>query len=749
MANSRQARAGGSFGRVLATTALAGALSATNAAAQDGTITMGDDGSMELGTIVIDAASEELKQALGASTITAEDVEEYLVTNDVSELVKTQPGVNLTGNTTTGQRGNNRQIDLRGMGPENTLILIDGRPALSRNSVRMGRSGERDTRGDSNWVPPSAIERIEVIRGPAAARYGSGSAGGVVNIITKAPTERETTVKLFSEVPESDKEGATYRANIVTSGPLTDRLSYRSYLSYNQSEGDDADINEDATDEGESVAAGSEGVHNWDFNTLLEFRPDSVNTYGVELGYSRQGNDYAGDALFQGVDRVDDSLIGEETNVMQRSTLALTHRGDYGFGEVNSYLQWEHTDNRRLNEGLAGGSEGLIDSTDDYNTALLDNVTAKSEWDIYSRAFGVDQTITLGAEYRGEWMNDPSSLEQGLGFENGESIPGTDEAGERDPESEAHLLGFYVESNMMLSDSFTLTPGVRVDRHSEAGVNWSPSLNASWEATSNITVKAGVSRAFKAPNLFQLNPNYVYRTRGRGCPVNYESRGNGCNILGNPDLEHETSWNKEIGIAYRNDAGWNAGLTYFKNDYENRIGASLEPELVVGPEGDQTQIFRWDNAPKAVVEGLEGNLLVPLADTLSWSTNATVMLRSENLQTGQPLSLVPDYTINSSLDWEYRPNWSFNLGLTHYGTIESPEKSVTNGGEIENREDRDPYTLVNLTTTYDFDNGLTLQGGVKNLFDTQVMREGTSNSAGANTYNEPGRSFIVSISKTF
>ncbi|STJ81911.1 Outer membrane receptor for ferrienterochelin and colicins [Escherichia coli] len=49
------------------------------------------------------------------------------------------PGVNLTGNSTSGQRGNNRQIDIRGMGPENTLILIDGKPVSSRNScVRAG-----------------------------------------------------------------------------------------------------------------------------------------------------------------------------------------------------------------------------------------------------------------------------------------------------------------------------------------------------------------------------------------------------------------------------------------------------------------------------------------------------------------------------------------------------------------------------------------------------------------------------------
>lgn len=166
---------------------------------------------MELPTqTVLGTAEEEIKQMPGVSIITADDIKKRPPANDLSEIIRTMPGVNLTGNSSSGQRGNNRQFDIRGMGPENTLILVDGKPVSSRNSVRYGWRGERDSRGDTNWVPADQVERIEVIRGPAAARYGNGAAGGVVNIITKQPgTETHGSATIYHNFAQHKEEGET------------------------------------------------------------------------------------------------------------------------------------------------------------------------------------------------------------------------------------------------------------------------------------------------------------------------------------------------------------------------------------------------------------------------------------------------------------------------------------------------------------------------------------------------------------
>lgn len=545
----------------------------------------------------------------------------------------------------------------------------------------------------------------------------------------------------YFSVPQHSEEGGTRRGSFIVGGPISDTMSFRLTGGYAKTDADDADINADANiDPTSAAAAGREGVVNKDIRGLLTFEPTGDHAFDLEAAFSRQGNIFAGDRQLSGTNAVLDSMIGKETNVMKRGTLSLTHRGTYDFGDSNSYIQWERTLNRRLLEGLAGSTEGAI-NTAEFGTSSLDNLTAKSEWDL-PLEIGLPQTLTLGAEFRGEWMDDPVSTRQTV--TDGVTIPGTSN-GSRDPKSNSLMIGLYAEDNIEATDRLTLTPGVRFDHHSEFGANWSPSLNASYDLTETVSLKAGIARAFKAPNLFQLNPNYVYFTMGNGCPVDYPNLGSGCYVVGNPDLEPETSINKEIGINYTDDAGWNAGVTYFHNDYKNRITAGVVPEGV----SSNAQYFQWYNVPKAVVSGLEANLAVPIDDVLTWSTNATYMIESKDKRNDQPLSLVPDYTVNTWLEWQAREDLSLTLSATHYGKTESPTLTATTGGSVTNPEPRDPYTLVNLAVNYDVNEHFRLGAGVNNIFDKRVFREGSGNAAGANTYNEPGRTFYVSLTAKF
>ena len=70
-------------------------------------------------TLVVEATAEQvLKQQPGVSVITSEDIKKTPPVNDLSDIIRKMPGVNLTGNSASGTRGNNRQIDIRGMGPK-------------------------------------------------------------------------------------------------------------------------------------------------------------------------------------------------------------------------------------------------------------------------------------------------------------------------------------------------------------------------------------------------------------------------------------------------------------------------------------------------------------------------------------------------------------------------------------------------------------------------------------------------------
>ena len=715
----------------------------------------------EVDTVYV-TAEKQLQQSLGVSRISKDDIDKRPAANDISEFVRTMPGVNLTGNTATGQRGNKRQIDLRGMGPENTLILIDGKPVNSRQSERISMRGERNTRGDSNWVPVEEIESITVLRGPAATRYGSGAMGGVVNIVTKkVPKEFKGQINLYANQPQDSKEGETRRIGFNLGGPIVqDVLGFRIYGNLNKTDADSADIN--AGRSGRLVAAGVEGVRNKDIAGRLQWKISPSQTLVFDSSYSRQGNIYNGDtqnsnppantlALYNG-------LVGSkaETARLYRSAFSLTHDGAWDWGDTKNIISYERTTNSHLPEGLAGGPEGSYTGLN-FVQSRLKNLRLSSEANIPFK-LGVDNVLTVGAEFTDSKLDDPASNSQSLidRIPGGSgrpprvivnTFPGVSE--HRGGKTSQRNWAAYIEDNISLTGKTHLIPALRFDHNSVSGGNWSPALNFSQQIGENWLIKGGIARAYKAPNLYQSNPEFILYTRGLGCPLAAGGRSLSCYYMGNANLKPETSVNKEIGAEFTRN-GWQASATYFHNAYRNKIVIGERP-LAINSNGNW--LLEWSNTPKATIEGIEGNLVLPLHDTLKWSNNFTYMRKSVDAK-GNPLSLVPKYTINSTLAWTPNERFDANLTFTHYGRTKPRSVAVNDielhgQGNIAKLSDSQAqvasYGIWGINAGYNWNKRVAVRGGISNLFDKKLYRTGN----GAQTYNEHGRAFYGSLKVSF
>nr|WP_277395762.1 FepA family TonB-dependent siderophore receptor [Aggregatibacter actinomycetemcomitans] len=588
-------------------------------------------------------AEQQVKQSLGVSIVTEKDLERNPIENDASEIIAKQPGVTLSTNAPGGARGNKRQVDIRAMGPENTLILVDGKPVKSRHSERYGRNGTRNTRGDTNWVPADAIESIEVLRGPAAARYGSGAMGGVVNIKTKAPTtEYHGSLNLFTEQPEDRKEGYTNRLGFNFSGPLIkDILGFRLYGNIAKTKEDAIDINAREVPQSNSAArtsntiyAGREGVRNRDIAGQLVWKITPTQKLTFDAAYSRQGNIYNGDTqnssvLVSGPQTISNDLAYQkaETSTLYRQSYSLTHEGKWGAFDNRTYFTFDQTRNYHYPEGLLGSTEGAYNGLN-KSVGLLRNYRFSNELYIPLTLGSTSHMVTVGAEASRSELNDAASMPQTMQVY--AIVPWLADKG-RSGKVAQNEYAVFLEDNIMLPNNKTiLTPGVRFDYSTNSEANWSPSFNFSHQVSENWKIKGGVARAYKAPNLYQSSPNYLLINASNGCPIDSANNwnnpnalnptggdgarnnpytnsnakgfdwGRACYFLGNENIKPETSWNKEIGFEYENE-GKLFSLAYFHNDYRNKIVSNGEFLTTIdAPNGGYNREIRRENVPGGV-----------------------------------------------------------------------------------------------------------------------------------------------------
>ena len=354
--------------------------------------------------------------------------------------------------------------------------------------------------------------------------------------------------------------------------------------------------------------------------------------------------------------------IGEYTN----SHVALTHSGRFDWGTSETFVQRERSENQSRD----------IEIT---------NTTAKTSAVI---PLGMHM-LTVGASWEEE------SLEDGT----------TNQISDRTA-VENSQWALFMEDEWMLTDAWALTGGLRLDDDDNYGSHLSPRLYSVWKMTPEWTLKGGVSTGYRSPNLREITPDWGQVSRGG-------------NVYGNPDLEPETSLNKEIALLYGNDAGLNGSLTLFHNDFEDKITRIACPINIcnAGPNQFGSDPTYRVNIDDAVTQGVEASLSAPLSDTLALTASYTFTDSEQKSgeYAGEPLTQLPRHQVSATLDWDVNARLSQWTKVSYRG-----EESQPTTGPSQSSIVAPSYTFVDAGIGYQLNDSTTVNAGIYNLFDERI-----------------------------
>ncbi len=636
----------------------------------------------QMDTVVVTAtgAQQWIKDAPASiSVISREEIERKPVTS-IGQLLSTVPGV--TGGYALS--GAQSKIRLRGLPEQYTLILIDGRRQGNSSGVNY-----RDDLGpqDLNWLSPDMIERIEVVRGPMSSLYGSDAMGGVINIITRKIADHwGGSVTFNHSMPDSSTRGDTTQMGALFSGPLTDNLGVRI----------GANVTDRKSDRLEDQTPGSKAEN---ANLQFHWRLNDDHALTIEGSRGVQRNTGAGDVYAWGLSK------------LVQTGYVLGHDGRYG-DTTTSKTTLVQNDYKDKGSAVGNHSKETV-----FDTAF----TTGFHW-------GFEHSLNVGGQWKREQLENSDTIG---------TVPVTWTGSSRiSPTSEADSWALFAEDHITLHERFVLTLGVRWDNTDNYDDNVSPRIYGVWHPGDAWTVRGGVSKGFRAPNLKQGTAGAATQSGGRGCgsltPEGWNSRlvsadgTTGCYMAGNPNLEPETSTNYELGVGFDQN-GWSASATYFLTNFDDKI-EQVPLRDIPGQTTSFVNGFWWtvaQNIQKARTRGVEASVTVPLHERLSWTTNATRMLESKNRTTGASLLVVPKITANTSLNWDVTDAWSLNLSAQHIGKQLVASSSSTFAKA---------YTTVDLVTGYDVNENLTLRAGVLNLDDVSTLEDGNDYDGGARTF---------------
>jgi outer membrane receptor for ferrienterochelin and colicins len=636
--------------------------------------------------IVVTASGFEQKitnAPASISVINREELQEKRF-GSLAEALSDVEGVDV--GQTAGKTGG-LNISIRGMPSDYTLVLVDGRRQNAPGSVTPNGFGETS----SGFLPPfSAIERIEVVRGPMSTLYGSDAMGGVVNLITrKVGTRWAGTVSAESTIQEHGDFGNITSANAYAQGPIVPGvigLAVRGSIFHREA----ASLSYENVG-GTLVPVSTRGpspvkADIYTYGGRLTLTPSVDHDLWFEFDRAQQTYDNS-------TGQLGTATVAGGYGPLQkfnRDNYVIAHNWRAGFGTLETTLTRNVTET--IGRTVPPGTPGVIAGSP--RTLEATNSIVDSRFIGSAGPF----TFTIGGQYWDAKMVDrvapaPYKFQQWAG---------------------------YLENELKIAETLRLTLGARYDHHSTFGGKLSPRSYLVWNATPSLTLKGGVSRGFKTPRLEQIADGITGFT-GQGTIPS----------IGSPGLTPETSTSYEAGVYFDNGGFVSGNVTVFNNEFKDKIasgpgipncrfvGNPNRPDcLDVGAFPNVDLFSQSINIDEAVTRGGEVALRLEFTRRLSLGLNYTYTESEQKsgAAQGQPLVNTPRHMLNGNLRW--RPTDKVSTWLR--SEIRSDRYRGAGAAQTA-LGDYKGYALFHLGGSYQVTDAFKLSASIYNLLDQNFV----------------------------
>lgn len=630
---------------------------------------------------------------------------------NLPDVLKNEPGVDMQRRTAVGDTTDS--VSIRGFSDNRIMLNINGRPVNAAGVV----GGYYI---DWSTIPLDNIEKVEVIRGGSVARYGNNALGGVINVITKKPTETPSAT-FFGSIGSGSDVGTVqnYRAtHSYKVGPL-------GYSVAGSLQDADAFLwNNDF--EGKNVAA------NFYLDTFLEGELTMGFQYANTVrGFIRENreSDIPGSAGFDTKVDSDYPLAFGETFSPYSGTAFIPGPGatwdktkyylDLGYtqpmGEALVYFKiYKNIEDREEKNYSASAinpyyedGELVLDRTVESDRSYGGSLTVEKPFGNHDMLLGMDYKVLSFGDII---INDVDLVYNSYNWYG--SLLGTT-GGKASSEGKAQ--GYYLEDTWQASDRFAVTAGLRYDRFENNAINGSsapeledndltPKLTGTYRASDSDMVTASVYQALRTPGLPET---YWWASGATG---------------GDPVLKPEKNNAIEVSYQHRFSGSDILQVSAYRYSVEDYIMFRFDP--------------RWRgvyNIDRAVISGLsfdgsaELSSWVATSGSLTWQHSEKKGDIYDTAHLSDEIDYMPEWKANLGADFKLPRQAVLGVTLKYVGERQTiyPYSSYSNGSvqQFFVLETLDAYTTVDINLKVPVTERLEVGCYVENLFDEEYEEQ--------------------------